>query len=124
MNTGRVPHSQRDFSVLAAGTQVVGDVSTSGDAQVRGRLFGTIRADGQVLVAKGGSVQGEIEAAEVVIGGEVTGHLRASRRADVLASALVHGTINTPLLTVQEGAALDVELRMEPSHPVLHRGAA
>ncbi len=91
---------------------------------MRGRLCGNISADGQVLVAQGGSVQGEIEAAEVVIGGEVTGHLRASRRADVLASASVHGTINTPILAVQEGAALDVELHMEPSHPVLHRGAA
>ncbi len=80
----------RDCSVLGAGTQIVGDVSTSGDAQVGGRLLGNIRADGQVIVAEGGSVQGEIEAAEVVIGGEVTGHLRASRRAEILASASVH----------------------------------
>ncbi len=116
--------SQPGISVIAADAELVGDVSTPGDVRVEGRLAGNVRAAEQLLVARGGRIEGEIDVAEAVIGGEVVGPVRASRSVTVRASAQVFGTITTPRITVEEGAALDVDLRMTVPRLVEQRGAA
>ena len=99
-------------SVIALGARVVGDVHTTGVVRVAGSVVGNIRAGRQVLVAKGGMVEGEIETPEAIIGGEVRGLVRATQRVSVQASAVVYGTITTPRLAVEEGATLGVDLSM------------
>ena len=116
--------SQLGISVVAADAELVGDVSTSGDVRIEGCLTGNVRAAEQLLVARGGRIDGEIDVAEAVIGGEVVGPVRASRSVTLQASAQVFGTISTPRITVEEGAALDVELCMTGPRLVEQRGAA
>ncbi len=107
--------TEQSISVIAPGARVVGDVHTSGVVQVAGSVVGNVRAGLQVLVAKGGMVEGEIETPEAIIGGEVRGPVRATQRVAVRASAALYGTISTPRLAVEEGATLDVDLSMTES---------
>ena len=107
--------TKQDISVIAPGARVVGDVYTTGVVQVAGSVVGNVRAGRQVLVAKGGMVEGEIETPEAIIGGEVRGQVRATQRVAVQASAALYGTISTPRLAVEEGATLDVDLSMSES---------
>ena len=116
--------SPAGISVIAADAEFVGDVSTPGDVRIEGRLAGNVRAAEQLLVARGGRIDGEVDAAEVVIGGEIVGPIRASQSVTLQASAQVVGTINTPRITVEEGASLDVELCMTTPRLVEQRGAA
>ena len=104
--------ADQDISVIAPGARVVGDVHTTGVVQIGGNVVGNVRADRQVLVAKGGVVDGHIETPEAIIGGEVRGLVQATQRVAVQASAFVYGTITTPRLAVEEGATLDVDLSM------------
>jgi len=106
-------------SVVALGARVVGDVHTTGVVQIGGNVVGNVRADRQVLVAKGGVVDGDIETPEAIIGGEVRGLVQATQRVAVQASAVVYGTITTPRLAVEEGATLDVDLSMSESRALL-----
>ena len=106
-------------SVIAPGARVVGDVHTTGVVQIGGNVVGNVRADRQVLVAKGGVVDGDIETPEAIIGGEVRGLVRATQRVAVQASAVLYGTISTPRLAVEEGATLDVDLSMGESRALL-----
>ena len=100
----------QDISVIAPGARVVGDMYTTGVVLVAGSVVGNVRADRQVLVAKGGVVDGDIETSEAILGGEVRGQLHAVQRVAVQASAVVYGTITTPRLGVEEGACLEVQL--------------
>ena len=102
--------TKQDISVIAPGARVVGDVYTTGVVQVEGNIVGNVRADRQVLVAKGGVVDGDIETSEAILGGEVRGQIHAVQRVTVQASAVVCGTITTPRLGVEEGACLEVQL--------------
>ena len=102
--------ANQNVSVIAAGAQVVGDVYSTGVVQVAGSVVGNVRADRQVLVAKGGVVDGDIETSEAILGGEVRGQIHAVQRVTVQASAVVYGTITTPRLGVEEGACLEVQL--------------
>lgn len=105
--------ANQSVSVIAAGARVIGDVHSKDVVQIAGTLVGNVRTEGQVLVAKGGMVEGNIDSREAVIGGEVRGLVQATHRVAVQASAALHGTITTPRLAVEEGATLNVELCMK-----------
>lgn len=111
--------TKQNISVIALGARVVGDVHTTGVVRVAGSVVGNVRAGRQVLVAKGGMVEGEIETPEAVVGGEVRGSVRATQRVAVQASAALYGIISTPRLAVEEGATLDVDLSMSESRAPL-----
>jgi len=124
VNIAQASPSPPGVSVIAADAELVGDLSTPGDVRVEGRLTGNVRVAKQLLVARGGRIDGEIDAAEAVISGEVVGPVRASWSVTLRASAQVFGAITTPRMTVEEGAALDVDLCMMGPRRVERRGAA
>src|SRR5439155_1388560 len=59
------------LSIIGTGLRVEGDLSSDGVVKVEGTVVGTVRASRQVLVAKGGVVEGDIVTREAIIGGEV-----------------------------------------------------
>jgi cytoskeletal protein CcmA (bactofilin family) len=105
------------LTIIATGTRLVGDIESDGVVKVEGEIAGTIRAERQVLVARGGVVRGDIVTAEAVLGGEVHGGVTASDRVDVQAGAAVHGDIATERLIVQEGGEVNGLVKMAADQP-------
>jgi cytoskeletal protein CcmA (bactofilin family) len=101
-NRGR--SDEEMVSIIAPDLHVEGTLSGSGVIRVEGTVVGTVRAEHQVLVAKGGTVEGDIHTQEAILGGEVKGSILADGRVAVRATAVIHGTIKTPCLVVDEGA--------------------
>jgi cytoskeletal protein CcmA (bactofilin family) len=83
-----------------------------------------VSADDQVLVAKGGRVEGDVHAREAVLDGEVMGSVVAEERVEIQASAVIRGDIVTPRLMVHEGAILDVQVGKPKAASIAQRGAA
>src|SRR6185503_3479827 len=100
------------LSIIGMGMRVVGDIMAEGVVKVEGVVAGTVRAGRQVLVAKGGEVEGDIITREAIIGGEVRGSIQAQERVEIQATSVVHGDITTKRLFVQEGGELNGVLRM------------
>ena len=96
-------------SCIAVGTRVLGDVHCAGVVEVAGTVIGDVSADSQVLVAKGGRVEGAVKAGEAVLNGEVIGPIVADR-VEVQASAVIRGEITTSCFMIHEGAVLDVDV--------------
>jgi cytoskeletal protein CcmA (bactofilin family) len=109
------PRSNRadSISILAAGTRVSGELEVDGVIKIEGCVEGTVKAQGQVLVVKGGKVEGDIIARQVVIGGEVKGGIMADERVEVQATSVVNGDITTPQITVLEGGKINGNIHME-----------
>jgi cytoskeletal protein CcmA (bactofilin family) len=101
------------LSVVAAGMRVTGQLDTNGVVKVEGVVSGSVRAERQVLVAKGGVVEGDILTVEAVIGGEVRGAIYADERVEVQASSLINGDITTKRILLQEGGEVNGHLKME-----------
>jgi cytoskeletal protein CcmA (bactofilin family) len=108
-------------SFIGSGTHVVGTVDCPGAVRVAGSVLGNVNAAMQVLVARGGKVDGDVHAREAVLDGEITGSIVADR-VEVQSSAVIHGDITTPKLMIHEGAVLDVVVVPQPS--VAQRGVA
>jgi cytoskeletal protein CcmA (bactofilin family) len=112
-------HSGRDagLSIIAHGMRVIGELVTEGVLKIEGTVEGTVRTPRDVLVAKGGKVEGDIHAGEAVIGGEVHGSIYAEARVEVQQGAVVEGDISTKKLVVQEGGDVNGQIRMGQARP-------
>ncbi len=100
------------LSIIAVGMTVRGDLESNGTVKVEGTVEGHVRAKNQVLVAKGGVVDGDIDAREAVIGGQANGAIRALERVEIQSGAIVNGDITTRRILVAEGASLNGLIRM------------
>src|SRR3989442_1261767 len=71
-----------------------------------------VRAGRQVLVGKGGEVEGDVISREAIIGGEVRGSIRADERIEIQSTSVVHGDVVAKRLLVQEGGEINGVVRM------------
>jgi cytoskeletal protein CcmA (bactofilin family) len=92
--------------------RVVGELGTSGVIKVEGSVEGSIRADREVLLAKGGHIEGDVYTRAAIIGGHVIGSVFADERVEVQPGATVQGDIATKKLVVQEGGEVNGRVKM------------
>lgn len=71
-----------------------------------GRFDGEITSEGQLLVAEGASLTGEVKAGTIRIDGQVKGNLNAKVKVQLTASARLEGDVQAARLEVAEGAVL------------------
>jgi len=100
------------LSVIAVGTTIIGELNSDGVVKVEGTVTGSVRADRQVLVAKGGRIEGDVFTREAVVGGEIRGAILADERVEVQASSIIEGDITTQRILVHEGGEVNGHVRM------------
>lgn len=106
------PQREPGLSVIAHGMRIEGELLTDGVVKIEGTVVGSVRAEQQVVVAKGGVVEGDIQTREAILGGEVRGAILAHERVEVQASSVVHGDISTQRIVVHEGGEVNGHVRM------------
>ena len=100
------------LSIVSAGMKITGDVETSGVLKVDGEINGSVTGARQVLLGRGGTVRGNVAAAEVVVGGHVEGSVAAGDRLELQSTATINGDIETKSIVVLEGARINGLVRM------------
>ena len=100
------------LSIVAADLRVEGALTSTGVIRIEGTVIGNVQAERQVLVAKGGIVEGDIHTREAVLGGKVIGSILGQERVELQPSAVIESDITTSRLVVHEGAVLRGYVRM------------
>ncbi len=100
------------LSIVASGMTITGELDTDGVVKVEGKIQGKVRAEQQVLVAKGGEVEGDIYTREAVVGGVVRGAILSDERVEVQVGSVVNGDITTQRILVHEGGEVNGSVRM------------
>lgn len=106
------PRGDAALTIIAAGTRIVGEIQSEGVVKIEGTIVGTVHADQQVLVARGGVIEGDVVTREAVFGGAVRGSVIASGRVEVQQSCVVTGDITTERLVVHEGGEVNGTVAM------------
>ncbi len=96
-------------SIISPDMTIRGDLTGVGDLQIEGKVFGRIDV-GQLVVAEGGAVEGEIVAKTVRICGTMTGSIQAGS-VTLAATAKVQGDIHHEILAIEAGAQLEGQCR-------------
>ncbi len=104
--------NETTLSIISAGTTVTGDIECSGVLKVEGRIAGSVTSARQVMLSKDGSIEGDVAASEVVVGGVIDGNVTASERLELQTTAVVNGEIATKSIVVMEGARINGGVKM------------
>lgn len=93
---------------VGSGTTLTGDTSFQAMLRVDGHLTGKVSSEtGTLVIGAGGQVDANIKVAEAVIGGMVNGDIVATERLQLGRTARVVGNIQTPRLTIEDGAIFE-----------------
>ena len=80
--------------------------------RINGSFEGKLETCGSLTIGENANVKADIQGDRIIIAGKVTGNLSASDSISLIPPAVVRGNIQTPKLSVAEGAILDGQLRM------------
>ena len=104
----------KGVTLIAADTEVIGDIRFKDQLVVNGLVSGNLFADpdaqATVVISEAGSVHGEIHVPNVVINGQIEGDVYASARVELAAKARVKGNVYYELIEMQLGAMVDGQL--------------
>ena len=98
------PSDRSRHTLIAPGTEIIGEITGATDVAIEGDLQGEVRIDGTVRVGPEGRVRGALEARLVEIGGKVNGDVRGRERIVLDASAELFGDLAAPRVEIHEGA--------------------
>jgi cytoskeletal protein CcmA (bactofilin family) len=91
-------------TVLGVGTRIRGRVTGDGSLVVEGTLEGDIAVRGDVQLAVGGKIAGQVSADEVTIDGILDGDVAARGAIALRAGSAVRGDLKAREVTLEEGA--------------------
>ncbi len=95
-----------EVTIIAADTQIKGEMIFERAARILGRFEGKITAKGELQVAESAQCKADIEATSIVIDGSIEGNIHATQRVQLNAKARIKGDIVADKLVTAEGASI------------------
>lgn len=89
---------------IISGTKINGSVESEGDIRIDGELEGTLITKAKLVVGSTGRIEGDIDAVNAIIEGEIDGKVDVGELLYLKKSAVINGDISTRKLIVEEGA--------------------
>lgn len=104
-------------TVLAPGFEFSGTIRAEKSFMIKGRISGRVETAAELYVAQGAVVHAELRAAQVVVHGEVTGSIDATRGIQLLHGCKVRGDLSAPDIDVEPGADFEGATRITEESP-------
>lgn len=115
--------TSQDTTYFGKNLKITGNISGEGSSVIQGAFEGDVNLRGQLKVAKGASIKGNIKASDIYINGKVDGVIEGSQQVHLENTAQVTGKIITPQISILVGAIFNGEVVMN-SVSVQQLGAA
>ena len=116
MPKGKTTDSAKDAAkqttYLGKNLKINGSISGEGSLILLGKFEGEFDLKGQLKVAQGAVIKGDIKATGISINGNVNGTIVARERILLDTTAAIKGRLVTPKISIQDGAVFDGELQM------------
>ncbi len=102
---------------MGSGTTYQGRLEFKGTVRIDGEFEGEIESEGTLIIGHEARVKGTVNVGQLVLSGRLEGVLNAQAKVVLYKQANLHGKISTPVLVVEEGAAVKGEINMEHEVP-------
>lgn len=104
--------ASKQTTYLGKNLKINGSITGEGSLIILGQFEGEFDINGQLKIAQGAVIKGNIKATGVSINGLVNGSVEASERILLDTTASMKGRLVTPKISIQDGAVFDGELQM------------
>jgi len=101
-------------NVLSSDVEINGTLKFAGELTFEGKLEGEIVSDGTLQLGDSTVINGNINAASVVVRGKVTGNIVAKDRIEIKAKAELFGDIKSSKLVIEEGVTFVGKTEVNP----------
>jgi cytoskeletal protein CcmA (bactofilin family) len=112
-----------EIGVLGLDSRVQGHVKFEGTLTVDGTVTGDLRAPegsgAMLVVGQSATIVGDIVSDSVLIGGRVTGSVKAKERVEIFGTGVLHGDIETGDIMIQGGAEFQGNCHMLKDAPLV-----
>jgi len=93
------------INLIGTGTEIKGNVKSSGDIRIDGFLNGNLNTKGKLVIGESGRVKGEVFCKSSDIEGTIEGKVNVAELLTLKTSARVNGDIKTGRLAIEPGSA-------------------
>ena len=105
------------INLISNGTEITGDVKSTGDIRIDGTLNGSLSIKGKLVVGVTGRVDGELSCQNADISGTVNGKVKITELLSLKATSKLSSDINTNKLSIESGANFSGSCTMAGSVP-------
>lgn len=91
-------------TILGKGCVLNGDFNADGSARIDGTVNGNVIIKGMLILGVDGKINGDVQAAGAIIGGQVAGNIEAPEKLEISSQAKVIGDVKTKIFVVDERA--------------------
>jgi cytoskeletal protein CcmA (bactofilin family) len=95
---------QQETSIIGPSTVVRGSLRGAVNLEIQGSVEGDVEVSGDVVLAEGSSVRGNVSAASITVWGTIEGDLRGSEAVIIETGAKVAGDLSAPRIGIAPGA--------------------
>jgi excisionase family DNA binding protein len=117
-----IPQSEEKVLDVHAGMQGTLRFDDPVNLRINGKFEGTLDTKGMLMVGQKADIKANITGDSVSIAGNVTGNIKAMKSLKLEPTAKLTGDVETPSLTVLEGAILNGRLNMTHGSGHVSRG--
>jgi cytoskeletal protein CcmA (bactofilin family) len=100
------------INLISNGTDITGDLKSTGDIRIDGTLSGNLATKGKVVIGPTGKVKGEIICKNSEVSGSIEGKIIVSQLLILKASSKILGDIATSKLSIEPGALFSGNCKM------------
>jgi cytoskeletal protein CcmA (bactofilin family) len=111
------PSQPSGASIIAAGTTLKGDITSSGDIRIDGTLHGNIQCTAKVVIGANGVVEGDIAGQQADIMGRITGTIKVKELLQLKGGSNVSGNIYASKLQIETSANFNGQCHMTNNAP-------
>jgi cytoskeletal protein CcmA (bactofilin family) len=108
----RITEISNSSNTISKDTSIDGNVETTGNLRIEGKVKGNIRARSKVVLGNSGEVEGKIFAQTADLEGTVKGTVQVEGLLTLKSNAHIKGDINTGKLIMEAGAIFDGRCKM------------
>jgi cytoskeletal protein CcmA (bactofilin family) len=106
-----------DLTYMGKNVTITGTVQFEGSGRIDGKVDGKISVKGTLTLGEGAQISNEVEGDTVIVGGKVTGSIVARKKVQLLKTAVVDASINSPTIAIEEGSQFNGSCSMSSAAP-------
>jgi len=101
------------IAFMGRGTEFKGVITYQrGTIRIDGRVEGEVITQGTLIIGESAEIHAEISAGTVISSGKVIGNITATEKTQLLPTAVLEGSVKTPVLIVEEGVTFNGQCAM------------
>jgi cytoskeletal protein CcmA (bactofilin family) len=100
------------INLISNGTDITGDIKSTGDIRIDGTLSGNLATKGKVVIGPTGKVKGEVVCKNSEVSGTIEGKITVTQLLILKASSKILGDIVTSKLSIEPGAMFTGNCKM------------